>query len=319
MASLNKTLLAQFSGLSLSQRKKLLDALQTAQSGESAVALIENSRPAKSNCPHCQTAGARPYGSASGLQRYRCVSCKRTFNALTGTPLARLRHKGKWLEYSQDLKDGLSVRKSADRIGVHFNTTFRWRHRFLALPKAVKARKLEGIAEADETYFLESLKGCRRMPRKGRKRGGRAKKRGLSDEQVCVLVARDRMDRTTDHILPQFNQAALQEVLGPVLAEDTVLVSDGSPVYRAFTAQAGIEHQALNLAAGVRVIGKAFHVQNVNAYHSRLKGWMAPFNGVSTRHLDSYLGWKRLLERHGNAPEPAIFLSAALAQPKFNN
>ena len=312
MASLTQTLLSQISRLSLSQRKKLLDTLQASQSGESAVALIESSRPGKSNCPHCRTAGARPYGSASGLQRYRCISCRRTFNALTGTPLARLRHKAKWLEYSQDLKDGLSVRKSAKRIGVHFNTTFRWRHRFLALPKTVKARKLEGIAEADETYFLESLKGCRRMPRKGRKRGGKAKKRGLSDEQVCVLVARDRTGATTDHIMPQFNQEALRITLGSALTEDTVLVSDGSPVYRAFTAQAGIEHKALNLAAGVRVIDKAFHIQNVNAYHSRLKGWMAPFNGVSTRHLDSYLGWKRLLERHSNTPKPEIFLSAAL-------
>jgi transposase-like protein len=32
---------------------------------------------------------------AHGLQRYRCVDCARSFNALTGTPLARLRHRPK--------------------------------------------------------------------------------------------------------------------------------------------------------------------------------------------------------------------------------
>ena len=42
---------------------------------------------------------------------------------------------------------------------------------------------LAGIAEADETFFLGSLKGKKRgMPRAPRKRGGKASKRGLSDE-----------------------------------------------------------------------------------------------------------------------------------------
>ena len=46
----------------------------------------------------------------------------------------------------------------------------------------------------------------------------------------------------------------------------------------------------------------AFHIQNVNAYHGRLKSWMARFNGVATRYLPNYLGWRRTLER---APEPS--------------
>jgi hypothetical protein len=46
----------------------------------------------------------------------------------------------------------------------------------------------------------------------------------------------------------------------------------------------------------------AFHVQNVNACHGRLKGWMGRFNGVATRYLPHYLGWRRTLER---AAEPS--------------
>jgi len=42
---------------------------------------------------------------------------------------------------------------------------------------------------------------------------------------------------------------------------------------------------------------KVFHVQNVNAYHSRLKTWMRRFNGVATERLKSYLGWRRLHEQ----------------------
>ncbi len=77
--------------------------------------------------------------------------------------------------------------------GVHPNTAFRWRHRFLSLPKEQQANHLAGIAEVDETYFLESQKGRKQsLGRAPRKRGGKASKRGLSDEQTAVLICRDR-------------------------------------------------------------------------------------------------------------------------------
>lgn len=60
----------------------------------------------------------------------------------------------------------------------------------------------EGIVEIDETYFLYSEKGQRKIKgRKPRKRGGSAKKRGISNEQVCVLAARDRDKTTVSQIL----------------------------------------------------------------------------------------------------------------------
>jgi hypothetical protein len=45
------------------------------------------------------------------------------------------------------------------------------------------------------------------------------------------------------------------------------------------------------------VVKGIFHIQNVNAYHSRLKGWMERFHGVATRYLPNHLGWRRFLER----------------------
>jgi hypothetical protein len=66
--------------------------------------------------------------------------------------------------------------------------------------KAVAAEKLSGIVEADETYFLKSEKGNKHLQRKLRKRGSKAKKRGLSKEQECLLVCRDRQTNTINHI-----------------------------------------------------------------------------------------------------------------------
>src|SRR5262249_54742935 len=45
---------------------------------------IEGIIPSKSGvtCPHCYQSAKR-YGKQSGLQRYKCKSCEKTFNALT--------------------------------------------------------------------------------------------------------------------------------------------------------------------------------------------------------------------------------------------
>lgn len=56
-----------------------------------------------------------------------------------------------------------------------------------------------------------------------------------------------------------------------------------------------------------------FHVQNVNAYDTRLKGGIRRFNGVATRYLDSYLGWFRAIDRTGGAGlNPASMLASAI-------
>ncbi len=125
-------------------------------------------------------------GMADGLQHYKCCGCCKTINALTGTPLARLRQKGKWRERTRVLADGLTVHRAAVFLGVAPSTAFRWRHRFLSVPRHVKPGSLAGVAEMDETYFLESYKGRDVVGRPARKRGGRATKRGLSREQIWL-------------------------------------------------------------------------------------------------------------------------------------
>ncbi len=81
-------------------------------------------------CPHCDAKDVRPWGRAHGLARYRCADCHRTFNALSGTTLARLRHKDRWSDQARALMTGESVAKAASRCGVAYTTAFRWRHRF---------------------------------------------------------------------------------------------------------------------------------------------------------------------------------------------
>jgi len=300
--------LARADELTAVQRQRAVERLGERPAGVDPLAAVLDPHP---TCPHCQHPACGRWGRAHGLPRFRCPGCGKTFNGLTGTPLARLRHRECWGEYAQALIDGATVRAAAHRCGVHKNTSFRWRHRFLALPAQLKPAHLRGIVEADETYFLDSHKGERHLPRPPRKRGGVAAKRGLSNEQIPVLVARDRSTATTDAVLPQADTAAVSAVLGPLLDADTVLCSDSAALYRRFAKTAHIAHTPVNLSAGIRVIDHAFHIQNVNAYHGRLKGWMARFHGVATKYLPNYLGWRRLLERFASSLTPVLVLDLA--------
>ena len=300
--------------LTFAQRQSLKEQLVTVDEAAASVEVIEvQARPVC--CPHCKGDDMVRNGSADGLQRYRCQSCRRTFNALTGTPLARLRQKAKWLPQAEVLRYGTTITQAAQRLRVARSTAFRWRHRFLALPKTIQAQALMGIAEADETFFLHSRKGQRHLDRKPRRRGGTAAKRGLSKEQVPVLVARDRSGATANIILAADGKANLVAALKPLLPSDTILCTDGSSVLAAAVKEIGVTHRPVNVSAGYRVVANVYHIQNVNAYDSRLKNWIRRFHGVATKYLDSYLGWFRTLDRSTTTGlPPASLLGLALGR-----
>jgi hypothetical protein len=87
------------------------------------------------------------WGTAHGLPRYRCVSCKRTFNILTNTPLAHLRNRERWLTYVGTMFEGKSIRGSAAACAVSAATSSRWRRRF-ANCTAEERAKLLGVIVA---------------------------------------------------------------------------------------------------------------------------------------------------------------------------
>ena len=165
--------------------------------------MIEARFAAAPACGHCRSERIGTWGHVSGLKRYKCKDCRRAFNALTGTPVAQLHKREAWLDYARALVDRVSLRKAAKRCSIDLTTSFRWRHRFLQSSREAKPAKVEGIVEADETFFLRSAKGSKKLyARAPRKHGTKVKKPGLSSEYIPVLIVRDRHGATTDAVLP---------------------------------------------------------------------------------------------------------------------
>jgi len=308
-----RALVDQLGDLTEVQRAALAAALAGQNSANEAIAMIQTRFALSPTCGHCKSQHFWSWGTASDLKRYMCRDCNRTFNALTGTPLAQLHRRDAWLDYARAMVDRTSLRKAAERADICLETSFRWRHRFLQAARDKRPSVVTGIVEADETFILKSAKGSKRIVgRAPRKRGGKAKKLGLStDEHDCILVVRDRHAATTDHVLPDLEGRTFQAHLKPVVATDAVLVSDGRAAYSQFADAAGITHITCVASAGERVLG-SYHVQNVNAYQRRFKSWMAPFNGVASWYLPSYLGWRRMIERDAQAITPRHIITEAL-------
>lgn len=308
-----KRITAMLRQLSPVQRKIVANELAALDAQPAVTVIVEGRFACGAMCQRCESKRVIRHGHANGLQRYRCRECGKTFNALSGTPLNRLHKRDKWLQQAEALQDGQTLRKVARTLNIHLSTAHRWRHRFLAAPKSVQPQVLTGIAEADETMFLLSFKGKRSgLGRKARKRGGKASKRGLSHEQVPILVARDRAGATMNCVLKAMDISSLSTALKPFVTKDIVLCTDGSKALAGAARELGVKHHAVNLSAGIRVDG-AWHVQNVNAYHSRLKSWIFKFHGVATCYLENYLGWFRALDRESTGnPKPAQWLAMAL-------
>lgn len=300
--------------LTADQRQEACQVLVGQPPAVEVVATIEDRLRDHRRCPHGDTTGAVKCGRANGLQRYRCKACRRSFNALTGTPLARLRHKDRWLAFADSLKDRMAVRRSARHCGVAASTAFRWRHRFLRAIQTGTTR-LAGLVEADETFILDSRKGDRRLDRPARRRGGKAGKRGVSREQVPVLVAVARGGATRCAVLPEVSAKAIEAALGPVLEIDALLITDGHAAYPPCAAALGVSHRALNQTAGERVRGEC-HLQTVNHRHQRLKSFLAPFRGIATRYLVQYLRWFDLTVLQACSSARACLNAAVGLHPK---
>jgi len=293
--------------LSPTQRHRLLEQLQHPQEIPDIIEHLDQRLRSNLQCPHCSHTRIYRWGTVKSLQRYRCRGCLKTFTALTHTPLSRLHKRETWLTYAQSMLHSEVLRVAAYRCDIHLTTSFRWRHRFLQLADCLNARKLAGIVESDQTLFRESFKGQRTIPgRAPRKRG---KDQPKDARWISVLVARDRKADEADFVLPNFTLSNVEKHLLPRLSNDIVLCTDGHLTFEAFTAKHNIEHRVLNASAGERVKASVFHIQGVNSYHQRLKGWIERFHGVATRYLSRYLGWFRWFEQHRSKTcQPADFM-----------
>ncbi len=253
-----------------------------------------------SNCPYCKSKKYRKHGIDKGSQRYYCNNCKRTFTEHTGTWLSGIHKKELLSNYLTLMEQELSLDKIKRELSINKKTAFDWRHKILSGLEHIDKSEFKGITESDDTFFLQSSKGCKLEDRLPRKRGGSASKRGISSEQVAVIVTADRgseLDLTVAGF-GRIKKIDIEMAIGQRISEETILCSDSHVSYKGFAKDNEIEHHAIRTNLKQYVKEKLYHVQHVNAIDSRLKKWIEyQFGGVSTKYLQKYLNWFKAKER----------------------
>ncbi|TRL35540.1 IS1595 family transposase [Methylosinus sporium] len=302
-----------------------LEALvrQVAARRHGEIALVRKTKAVDETrrCPHCGHTDVVKHGfDKAGRFRFRCrkgadEGCGKTFNALTGTPFARMRMPEKWADYARLMERFTSINKIAESgIGISHHTAWRWRHRMLAVQAMLQSDQVSGVVEADEVFFRTSYKGSRgwkqgKPPenRPARYRGGKAVAAGLSGEQVPVLTAVDSAGGVIEAVLR--DRSGIVPALEGRIARGSVVCSDGLKQYVKAAVSQGSEHRRIEpprkdwLAKAVggkpRRPGR-LGLGRVNGHHERLKTLInRHFRGVSTKYLPNYLGWARASRRPG--------------------
>lgn len=314
--------LAQVLSLSPADQARVLSRLKKQLHGSASVeleSLIQQINDQKFRrgfeCPHCHGDKVVRNGHQNGHQTFECHSCDKFFSEHTHTPMNGLHKPEKWLNFVECELLGYSLRKSADAIEIAVTTAWMWRQKLLGALKRAEPEAFKDILETDETYFRENQKGNKNIVgRDAYKRGTTASKRGISKEQVCVVVARDRTGTTKCQVagLGPISKAKAEILLGDSIDGVTSLCSDANGVWRAFATAVGVDHKELNQSKKARTKG-IHHIQNVNAFHSRLKSWMRDYKGVASKHLDNYLALFRFVDAHRGEITPVMAVNLIVA------
>ncbi|WP_409970008.1 IS1595 family transposase [Bengtsoniella intestinalis] len=249
-----------------------------------------------------------------------------TGTALFRTKLSASQWKGLLLGIVQNL----TAKQIAEMIDCTEKTVLNNKHKLCELLRQEFGEQdnLSTIIECDEKYAPLSFKGKRdpkffvytlgRLPRHHRTRqekieylmtnglwqelqGDQVKleellassnvhKRGISNEQVCIVTCRDRNGGTFIRPIcigrPESEDIA--KALNDRIPYDAVLVTDSHNAYISFVEKEHIHHE--QIPPGKHTKG-AYNLAQVNAMHSKIENmfFINPARSPATKYLDLYL------------------------------
>ena len=174
-----QTFLQEHYAAHYAQRHRALE-----ESGEAE--MINSYVPKK--CPYCAQEKFRKSGyTKSGVQRYMCADCGKTFLPTTGTIFDEHRVSiSEWMEYCLNLFRHVSITVDSWNNKNAFTTSRYWLQKlFLTLETVQHSVILRDKVWFDETFYRV------RSPDIVRDAVGQ-KLRGLSNNQICIGVATDK-------------------------------------------------------------------------------------------------------------------------------
>ena len=226
--------------------------------------------------------------SSSGKQMIRCKCCEKKFVVDHGQLTFHSHQKlSKWNDFIILTTKGESIKDTAVAIDVSKSTCFRMRHKLMnALNDEADQSVLKEVVETDDTFVFYSHKGKKIEGVKGRERGGKESKRGLSDEQVCIIATTDRHHcayaQSYNLAKPSKEEATL---FVEHIEDEAIVMIDGLASYRQ-----PLEDKNCNVTIlkTHKKYSKEYHLNTVNSFHRRIKNQYEKYRSVASKYINRY-------------------------------
>ena len=307
------------SSLSDKQKKKMFNLLQLDSlfnnSDNSFCDISKESRKTL-YCPDCGSEKLKRNGNYGNKQKYVCKGCNRGFGILTGTCVHGLHKRELWTRFIELSLESRSIRYICKEIGISRQTCLDWRHKLLTSINETFTKEFHGIVEMDDMLMRLNQKGCREnfieesrrtktiTNRYGNRVSMRVKgnrRRGISRDQVSVLLTVDRYGTVGTNMLKRgkMDSRSLNRVFGNGLLSrlntNNTIVTDEAKAYVSVLNNHGFDHEHIN--AGNKQWTKGiYHLNTLNNADGRFKKWIKyHFSSVSTKYLNNYLGYFKML------------------------
>lgn len=193
------------------------------------------------------------------------------------------------------LVNKLSIRKTANKIGVSIKTAFVLRFKIISCLKSIiNNESFKGTLQLDEFYLPINLKGTKseNMPRisKKRQKNGTGKS-GISKHTVCVTSGVDEYDTIIFKVAGTSNVSSdmIKDTIAKYVPKGSKVITDCKSSYESVAKENNWCLKQVKSKSYTDSEGN--NLATINSLHSELEYFLSGFRGVSTKHLSEYLDW----------------------------
>ena len=292
-----------------------LDGFAKEQIDKAIINHIHSKRASKTYClkacPKCGCLNPKWKSGGrtnSNKQMLKCPECgKRTCVDYGQLTAHSHQDESAWDILIKDTFDEVSVEETAAKLNISTYTVWRMQHKLLHFLEFLEKDTLvANEIEIDETYVLNSHKGEKIENTKARKRGGVASKRGLSNEQVCIVTAVQRGAHSIAQVTNMGNPTA-QDILkiSNNIQSNSMVWVDGKTSYDNLIKYRQCEARVMETYKSYTTID---HLNNVNAFHTLIQKRYKRYGGVATKYLNRYLALFVNIRRYAGCDLQEILL-----------
>jgi len=236
-------------------------------------------------CPKC---GSRQYvnngHTPDGKQRYLCQACNTPYNILSDSIFHSTNKEfATWVRYLTLMTFNVPLEMTEELCNISHPTAMLWRKKvFSAVDGYQDHLYLKDTVWIDETYLFDSSL---------LHEDGFRQKRGLSNNQICIVVAIDVHKNCIAVICGHGKPSGkrIYEALKDHIIEGTTVIHDGERAHNTLIRKLKLVSQPYK--ADIKDIEYLENMALINNMCSWLKRYIYRFIGMRTENLQSYLNW----------------------------